>query len=1358
MLLKNMWQLGEKYTSSTNSFLYLKIFRHCLRPKLTLIMKLITIFFFTFLLQVQAHSFSKKVTLAANSMPLERAFKKVSAPTRDERSVQYDLLQTAAWVSVNNLPGAETFDEVLREKKPDYFIAVKTPAIKARATGVAKTNAVINKRLDIEGTVYSESGTPLAGATVHVKGRAPVYTNVAGKFVLKGVAENTMIKITYLGCKDAELSASAIRARGKIVLRTDVQIMDETVIRSKKPAGAKVDLKYRQHLNLSQVLQGTVPGLVIKSERKVSETVLYDTRKITALQTNFGFKNGLYTAEQFRLAWNEYAGTQSGGIAVVTYDESAWAQFLRQRDSDWSSTGAIVRNQSYSNEALVPELRGAGSFPGATQSMLIVIDGFVQKDFPADYPMNNVANIEVVRDPAETIKWGPEALNGVILITTNRGASNRLDISYNNNISFSGPRDNTRAALRLPNSAQVLDFYMEASNRRLLDFGTTNRPPATNPARTLLYQKEYGTVAQKQAFQRKWDSLANINEDVSRQLQQNIFQQNHNLRFAGSINDIYRYNINGIYGTSQTEALGNKNRRLGINMSNQFSLLKNKLQINWLLNATNNKAISGTAFQINRLEPYQKLYNPDGSYVYDFTQSLIGEDYNAELLAEGLGYVNSGANPLEDALLNRNTTRTNSLNTQLGIDWRLLPELNFAAALLYDNNRTRIEDFKDQGSSDVRRMYNTYGAYDIGDNTTTFFLPFGNIMSNNTNELENINVRTGLTFQKRLMEKHAVEAALGVAAFNGRNNFIPQLPIYGYNPSTGTGIQPIVPITGRRYFDYFGFEMYPNQLAVNQIAENRQQQRNLSVNSRFNYTYDERYKLDSYYNQSFMPVNTQDLYTSTSNANAMASWLIHKENFFNIPYISKLKLSVGAGQIQMAKLPIEIMASRRQYPEWDVQAITISGYNAVRQNGERIKNYDALFDMGLSENRFQVQLNYRRNSEGVRNQFSGRISYDISSEPYFKVPFISTLFAEAVMTNISPGQAVAQMMGTNSPNAGGGFMVTTGNMSLGLLPPHVVNKELHLNVGFFKDRLLLDLRHYSRLTSGLGNGFVAADPTTGFSSQNRYSEIVNKGWEMFLKTQLIKEKSFSWSATINGSYNVNLAQSLPKVNFINDPSYLTVGREGYATDNVWSYKWAGLNELGQPRVYNEKGEAIVGGSNVTAWNSSNDSWLEYSGRTTAPWNVALLQDITYKGLFARVTILSAYGNVMRKYMPVVSTTLDNSVLIANRWRNPGDEKITDIARMENNDGLRSMTIKYSNNTILPADFIRLQEVMLGYTLSDQMLKSRYLKNLWVSFQLQNLGLLWAKNKEGIDPGAVAFDGRITPRRPLTYGLSVNLTF
>lgn len=106
------------------------------------------------------------------------------------------------------------------------------------------------------------------------------------------------------------------------------------------------------------------------------------------------------------------------------------------------------------------------------------------------------------------------------------------------------------------------------------------------------------------------------------------------------------------------------------------------------------------------------------------------------------------------------------------------------------------------------------------------------------------------------------------------------------------------------------------------------------------------------------------------------------------------------------------------------------------------------------------------------------------------------------------------------------------------------------------------------------------------------------------------------------------------------------------------------------------------------------------------------------------------------------------------WQKPGDESFTDIPKL--NSALYSSIISGSTKNVLPADFIRLRDVVLSYTLPTSLLGGLKVKELTVNMRAGNLWL-WTKNKEGIDPETQGLGIR-TPRLPKTYTMGINLIF
>lgn len=74
-------------------------------------------------------------------------------------------------------------------------------------------------------------------------------------------------------------------------------------------------------------------------------------------------------------------------------------------------------------------VRGMGSI-SASSEPLVVVDGFPVADGLAFVDMNDVASIEVLKDAASSAIYGSRGANGVILITTKSGTSDKPKYSF----------------------------------------------------------------------------------------------------------------------------------------------------------------------------------------------------------------------------------------------------------------------------------------------------------------------------------------------------------------------------------------------------------------------------------------------------------------------------------------------------------------------------------------------------------------------------------------------------------------------------------------------------------------------------------------------------------------------------------------------------------------------------------------------------------------------------------------------------------------------------------------------------------------------------------------------------------------
>ena len=94
----------------------------------------------------------------------------------------------------------------------------------------------------------------------------------------------------------------------------------------------------------------------------------------------------------------------------------------------------ISQSDSAPGGAIDIKIRGAGSI-NASNAVLVVIDGLPGGSLTALSP-DDIESIEVLKDASASAIYGSRAANGVVLITTKRGKSGEMAVSYENYFGF----------------------------------------------------------------------------------------------------------------------------------------------------------------------------------------------------------------------------------------------------------------------------------------------------------------------------------------------------------------------------------------------------------------------------------------------------------------------------------------------------------------------------------------------------------------------------------------------------------------------------------------------------------------------------------------------------------------------------------------------------------------------------------------------------------------------------------------------------------------------------------------------------------------------------------------------------------
>lgn len=162
--------------------------------------------------------------------------------------------------------------------------------------------------------------------------------------------------------------------------------------------------------------------------------------------------------------------------------------------------------------------------------------------------------------------------------------------------------------------------------------------------------------------------------------------------------------------------------------------------------------------------------------------------------------------------------------------------------------------------------------------------------------------------------------------------------------------------------------------------------------------------------------------------------------------------------------------------------------------------------------------------------------------------------------------------------------------------------NVSLDLGLF-DRINATFTYYNNSCYDL-LGSTLLDPTTGYASARiNAADMTNKGFELQLGVDVLKLRNFNWNVNwifahnSNKITNNNINESSPHLNRVTG---LTEFVEGYASEAIWSYRWAGLDSNGEPMVYDKDGNKTYDIATLDA----DD--LEYSGTYQPKYNGSFL--------------------------------------------------------------------------------------------------------------------------------------------------------
>ncbi len=443
-------------------------------------------------------------------------------------------------------------------------------------------------------------------------------------------------------------------------------------------------------------------------------------------------------------------------------------------------------------------------------------------------------------------------------------------------------------------------------------------------------------------------------------------------------------------------------------------------------------------------------------------------------------------------------------------------------------------------------------------------------------------------------------------------------------------------------------------------------------------------------------------------------------------------------------------------------SIRRDGYSAFGASNPRATFYSAAFAWTFANEKF---LQWKPLSTGKLRVSYGQNGNRQLSDPYLALANLG-LGAGATMGYIDNSGNLIQYRYL--------LMDRLANPSLSWEKTEAFN--VGLDFGFLGDRITGSLDYY--ITPTVDMIMTRSLPDfTGFPSINtNLGKVENRGFELNINSQNIRNTNFSWSTNFNISKYTNTIKHLYYVydNVIDAQGNITSTKErddigngwfiGQPIGAIWNYRVTGIwqaNEAaealkygqrpGDPKVANNYTANDIVNTNGTITPVYDNSDKEFLGQTNPPIMWSLRNDFTFKNFNFSFNMYSYMGH---KSLNGAYLNQDNGTSLvtnlANTWKkeywtieNPSNH----FARLD----ARGVTGVSAPGQLYDRSFIRLENVTLGYSLSNKLSKKVGVDRIKVYGTARNVAV-WTKDKNwdywDIETGALA-------PRIFTFGLNVN---
>ncbi|WP_312357527.1 TonB-dependent receptor plug domain-containing protein, partial [Sphingobacterium multivorum] len=453
-------------------------------------------------------------------------------------------------------------------------------------------------------------------------------------------------------------------------------------------------------------------SLMISCVGFVNRTVaagFFEKHKILALNANeIYLEEAIVSTGYQTLKANEVTG------AIDVVDNKMLSQQVGTNILDRlnnMTTAIRFDNQPIQNadlQKLNISVRGLSTINGNLDP-LIVLDGFIYEGDISNIDPNNIESVSILKDAAASAIWGARAGNGVIVMTSKKGAFSKeqnTKITLSNTVILKENSDlNKIYQLQNADFIAVEKYLFE---KGYYDSELLYQPYlAQSPVIDLLDRRKRNLFSPA-------DSASGIAKLMGQNGRQNYMDAFYNVPFVnqhalnisgGGTRNSYGFGIGYTGNKSELDAF---DRKINIQLSNSFRPTDN-LQLDLQVLYTNQDSRKGkpefSSLSYGSMKvPYLQFLNEDGTEIpfeKEYRGSYLKENYTS-------GYLPWDYNPLSEYKYVKDRRQTNEWFSSLNLKYKVLPYLHLNVGGQIQQQRTENNELNTLESYEARKWINEF--------------------------------------------------------------------------------------------------------------------------------------------------------------------------------------------------------------------------------------------------------------------------------------------------------------------------------------------------------------------------------------------------------------------------------------------------------------------------------------------------------------------------------------------------------------------------------------------------------------------------------------------------------------------------